>query len=89
MNKKTQQIVDSIKEMLRSRGYTEDSHGHFKKSTNSGELYRYKFQATSLRKESQVRHSDGTKSWVRLSGNYYSKLSISEDNKICGMKRNF
>jgi len=89
MTKKVAQLVETIKEKLKSCGYTEDSYGNFKKIDSKGELYRYKFQEISLRKETQVVHSDGTKSWVRLSGNYYSKLGISEDGKITGMRRGF
>lgn len=88
MTKKVMQTIDEIKSVLIANGYKQDNFGHFKKTSKNGDVYRYKFQATSLRKESQVIYSDGHKGWVRLMGNYYSKLLV-ENNKIVGLRRDF
>ena len=78
-----EKLIHDIKELLTSTGWMEDNFGNFKKQDNDG-LYRFKFQSTSLRLESQVIHSDNTKSWVRLKSAYIKDLSI-ENNEIVGM----
>jgi len=87
MKKKTEILIEQIKKLLISYGYTQDTYGNFKKQKD-GELYRYKFQSASLRKEVQYKRSDGVSAWVRLSSNYYNNLSIV-NNKIVGLKRGF
>jgi len=73
-----------LKEVLAANGFEEDNYGNFKKTVKDN-LYRYKFNKTSLRYESQVIHSDGSKCWVRLRSGYYKDLTVNELGKIVGL----
>lgn len=56
---------------LQANGWTLDNFGHAKKEIN-GNLYRYKFQANTVRKE--VRAASGQ--WVRLKTIPYKSLIL-------------
>jgi hypothetical protein len=77
---------DELKTWLISRGYTEDTFGHFK-NTIGEQTYRYKIQDISVRREVQYANSDGSHYWARLSTGYLKNLSINDKNQIVGLKR--
>lgn len=79
-----EQIILDVKEFLIANGWKEDNYGNLK-IQRGGELYRMKFNSTSIRKESQVTHSDGSKVWIRLRTAYYKDIKI-ENGKIFGFK---
>jgi len=82
--KQKDMLLKQICDVLVSNGFEQDKYGNYKKEAN-GELYRYKFNSTSLRYETQCIHSDGSKTWVRIRSGYYKDLSITDSNKIAGM----
>jgi hypothetical protein len=84
--KNKEQIIQEIKQMLKRHGYIEDTFGNMKK-TMPDSIRRYKFQNVSLRYESQVIHSDGSKSWVRIASGYYKSITITAEDRIRGLKR--
>lgn len=86
-SKKTETIIAEIREFLKAEGWSmKPRSNHLYKEGPLGDEQRMNFQATSLRYESKVNHTDGTYTWVRLASNYYSKLSVA-GNKLVGLKR--
>lgn len=68
-----------IKDLLKSKDYSEDRWGHYKKI--SGEkTYRFKVSKNVLRYE--VKSAYG---WVRLASGYWKDITI-KDNKLVGLK---
>ena len=63
-------------EWAKSKGWKQDTWGHLKKDT-----HRFKIQKTSVRYERK-----GFDRWYRIRSGYYKNLSITEDNKIKGLK---
>ncbi len=64
---------------LTKKGWTVDSFGHAKKTVD-GKVYRYKFQAQTIRFEVQANHeatrySTASKSWVRIKTLKYKKVN--------------
>ncbi|MAH51760.1 hypothetical protein CMI37_38440 [Candidatus Pacearchaeota archaeon] len=76
--KKRRELIDKLKELLRSKGYVEDKFGNFKMS----EKLRYKFNPNALRKE--VRLISGE--WMRVRSGFYKDLVVTEEGKIQGMR---
>jgi|WetSurMetagenome_2_1015567.scaffolds.fasta_scaffold1273554_1 hypothetical protein len=70
-----------IEIFLLSKGYQKDRFGHFKKIKSNGRTYRYKLSKIAVRYE--VKSDYG---WVRLRSNYLSKLYLTAENKLSGMK---
>ncbi len=68
---------------LKHKGFTQDRWGHYKKTVGEY-VHRIKLQKKSIRYE--VKKQSLTK-WTRLRSGYYSQLSISENDKLKGMKK--
>lgn len=62
-------------------GFKLDRFNHLQKEQN-GQIYRYKLQATSIRKEIKKTLSDGTNYWMLLWNDYYHNLVITTDLKL-------
>jgi hypothetical protein len=82
---------DEFKKWAISLGYKEDAWGNFKKESN-GKLFRFKLGKLSLRYETQSiieasQYSKEQKIWHRLKSGYWKNLSITEENKLRGLKR--
>jgi len=75
MNK--QEFIDWAK----GRGWKLDHFGHLKKSLN-GKVYRFKLSRIAARYE--LKTSTG---WVRIKSGYFSKLSLTDEGKLAGMRR--
>jgi hypothetical protein len=83
--------VQAITACIQSHGYKEDMHGNFvkefpKTDLNDAFKQRYVLSMTSLRKEKQINHGDGTKSWIRLRSAYLRDITVV-DNQIVGLRR--
>lgn len=68
---------ENLLNKLAGKGWTIDRFGHAKKTVD-GKVYRYKFQAHTIRFEVQVNHpasqySPASKSWVRIKSLKYKK----------------
>lgn len=77
---------------LGSKGYHKDPYGHYQKTDEKGNVYRYKLQDISVRHEIEIEVSDPyydrvNHRWIRLRSGYYKNLSINEKNRLVGMKR--
>lgn len=92
---------DEVRRLLvEEHGWTEDRFGHLRKTVTTNEVrvgddvvtpysvreYRFKLSKVMARREVQVVHHDGSKSWIRIKSGYYKDLRII-DGKIHGMKR--
>ena len=67
------------------QGWTQDRFGHFHNPTGN---YRIKIQAKSIRLErSYYSEVDHCKKYVRLRGAYFGQLSLSADDKLVGLKK--
>jgi len=64
---------------IKSKGFTEDRWGNYKKSSPE-KTYRFKINPNALRYE--AKYSD---SWIRICSGYWKDLSI-ENDKIKGLK---
>ena len=62
-------------------GWKLDRFGHLKKSLN-GKGYRFKLSRIAARYE--LKTSNG---WVRIKSGYFSKLSLTDEGKLAGMRR--
>ncbi len=62
-------------------GWKLDRFGHLKKEQNS-KTYRFKLSRIAARYE--LKTSSG---WVRIKSGHFSKLSITDEGKLAGMKR--
>lgn len=69
-----------------NRGWWQDKYGHLQKQINDKQ-YRLKLSTTAVRYEVRVKYDSGGSSWVRLSSGYYKDLSVSDDNKLVGLRR--
>ena len=58
-----------------------DRFGHLKKNLN-GKVYRFKLSRIAARYE--LKTSAG---WVRIKSGYFSKLSLTDEGKLVGMRR--
>jgi len=58
-----------------------DRFNHLKKSLN-GKVYRFKLSRIAARYE--LKTSTG---WVRIKSGYFSKLSLTDEGKLAGMRR--
>ena len=58
-------------------GWGRDKWGHYRKGEK-----RFKLSSTAVRYEVKA----GDAGWVRLRSGYFSKLSISADDKLSGLK---
>ena len=73
-----------------SLGWKRDRWGHFQKTVTHPVIgggtgtstYRYKLSRIAVRRE--IKTGAG---WVRVAGNYFSRLSIQEDGKLYGMAK--
>jgi len=74
INKKNQKAKDHIIATITSYGYSEDRYGNYKKTSETG-TYRYKFSATSYRREKLI--DTKPTSWMRISGGYYKDVKIA------------
>jgi len=72
------QIVFCI---LEENGYKKDAYGNYKKKYEKGE-FRYKNTKIALRYEARL----NTGQWMRLRSAYWKDISVTEDNKIAGLK---
>lgn len=74
--------VDDIKNFVKTVGYVEDRWGNLKKEAN-GKIFRFKFQATSVRFESGHRSEyDGKMMWVKIGGDYYKNIRWHFDGRL-------
>ncbi|MFA6199025.1 MAG: hypothetical protein WC679_01300 [Bacteroidales bacterium] len=83
-------------ELLVHNGWKVDRYGHYKKEyqTKQGiKTYRFKFQETSVRyevKSSFVQEFFGkaetVTNWIKLDGDYYSKLVVNDDSIRIGTR---
>lgn len=91
MNKKTQQIKQAIIDLLESKGYKKSTRSEAWVSKNGTGKVRYKFQRISMRFESAYESEDYegrvVKKWGRIASAPVSRLSITEEGKIKGLKR--
>lgn len=74
--------VKDVRAALAKAGFTLDNFGHMKKQVGSN-LYRVKFQATSIRLEKQIKlaglgYSPSKKEWMRIASNYFCHLTLSD-----------
>jgi len=69
---------------LISKGYSKDTFGHYQRETGDTTV-RFKIQASSVRYEKRAKIVDHNE-WLRLASGYYKDLSITEDDKLRGMK---
>ena len=60
-----------------ARGWAKDQWGHYHKGDR-----RFKLSKVTVRLEAKA----GSAGWVRLRSGYISRLSITEDGKLHGMK---
>ena len=79
---------DQFIEWAESRGWKLDRYGHLKKSTG-GKTYRFKLSRIAVRYEYQLKIDGSYRStmWIRIKSGYFSKLSITDEGKLTGMKR--
>jgi len=73
-----QQVID----VLLAHGYEKDKFGHYQKTTHNGsenKTYRYKLSGVLARKEVQAKIG-GKNEWLRVSSQYYGKLTIGTSN---------
>lgn len=66
-------------------GYERDPYGNYKKRRESGIRVRYKMNKNSVRYERRVESDKPF--WARIASGYYKKLSLTDDDKLKGMKR--
>ena len=79
-------------ELLINNGWVADRYGHYKKDFKTKEgimTYRFKFQETSFRYEvkscvelDSFGKKEKVTNWVKLDGEYYSKIVVTEDGSI-------
>ncbi len=72
---------DQFIEWAKVRGWKLDRFGHLKKSLN-GKIYRFKLSRIAARYE--LKTSAG---WARIKSGYFSKLSVTDEGKLAGMRR--
>jgi hypothetical protein len=80
--------IDELKTWFVTRGYTQDKYGHYQKTMTIGnktDVFRYKVQDISIRKEVQI-NVCGKNEWVRIASGYISKLSLNDKNQLVGLK---
>lgn len=75
-----------FEQVLVACGWERDRFGHYHKSAR-GKQYRVKMQDRSCRIETLVRHeatmySPERKEWIRLGGEYYSKIVELPDGRV-------
>ena len=71
-NPKSQKVIDYIIKVISKDGYESDRWGNYRKGD-----YRYKFNATSYRKEALI--STEPASWMKVSGTYYKNVPIKPE----------
>ena len=70
--------------------YSKDKWGHYQKEMN-GETYRLRLSNVMARRERKL-HFEGTEyssphnEWTRLRSGYYKDISLSQDDKLKGLK---
>jgi hypothetical protein len=80
MNKKQKDLkLQQIKDILCSKGWTEDRYGNFKLQQPT-KIYRVKIQDISIRYELQWTRADNSKDWVNLRSDYLKNVEIIENN---------
>lgn len=77
---------EQFEEILKAEGWEPDRFGHYQKTIRERK-YRVKMQDLSCRIEVQVRYeateySPAKNEWVRLGGDYYSKIVQLDDGRI-------
>lgn len=77
---------EQFEEILKADGWKLDRFGHYQKTVR-GKQYRIKMQDRSCRIETLVRHeatmySPARKEWIRLGGEYYSKIVELPDGRV-------
>ena len=79
---------DQFIEWAKSRGWKLDRYGHLKKKLN-GKTYRFKLSRVAVRYEYQLKIAGSYRStrWVRIRSGYFSKLSITDEGKLAGLRR--
>lgn len=77
----------------KAKGWQEDKFGHLQKvSSNDSVKMRFKLSSISVRYERQI-HFNATEysrvanEWIRLGSAYFKDLSISDNDKLVGLKR--
>lgn len=68
-----------------SRGWQQDKWGYLHKEFN-GRQYRFKVSNIAVRYEVKVSYDSGGSDWVRLNSGYFKDLSLTEDNKLTGLR---
>lgn len=81
---KNMRIMGQLLEVLVKNGWSPDRWGHYKKEIE-GRVYRYRFNKTCIRLESQLDLGD-RKEWRKIRSGYYKDLSVI-DGKIHGLSR--
>ena len=74
--------IESIRSILKSKGWNLDRWGNFKKPIG-GRDYRFKFQKTSLRFETK---NGGMKIWSKLISGYFKNITIGDGKLIINNK---
>ena len=69
---------------LVGKGYLKDIYGHYQRTIGENAI-RYKLQASSVRYEKKAHIVDHNE-WIRLASGYYKDLSITDEDKLRGMK---
>ena len=85
--KKLTQKEAFIKQIENYSNYKKDRFGHYTRTRKDGVELRLKIQATSVRLEKKVifeadKYSPKRSEWFRLDSQYFSKITITEDNKL-------
>lgn len=85
--------ADLIK-WIESKGYVNNGRNSDRYIKTENDINRkcFKLSSISIRYEVEVIHpattySPASKSWVRIRSGYISKVTINQDNKISGLKR--
>ena len=78
---------EQFEEILKADGWELDRFGHYHKTGRGERKYRVKMQDLSCRIEVQIRleateYSPAKNEWVRLGGDYYSKIVQLDDGRI-------
>lgn len=82
---------EQFEQWATAQGYKADAWGNLKKQFGD-KLFRFKVGKLSVRYEVQTtieatQYSKAEKMWVRLKSGYLKDLSITEENKLRGLKR--
>lgn len=74
---------EELRTLLIGSGYKVDRWGHLQKKYGDGvdapvREYRIKFQDKSIRIEKRITHTDGSREWMRIGGDYYANIRLDK-----------